>query len=259
MLSETVTNTDKETKVIDFHCHILPGIDDGSHDVSESLALIEEEIRQGVQTIVFTPHFYANRDSVDHFLSVRSKSFHKLQSAMAEKNISLHTYLGAEVYYFGGIGKAETVSKLCIQGTNMLLLEMPFCQWTKDMLADIKLLVNKQKFTIILAHIERYFDFQKDKGIMEQVLELPVTLQINAGSYLTKTRLMDFAGKKKLKNCLQLLQEDFDILLGSDTHNMKTRLPNLAAGRAVIANKLGADRLDAIDSLGERMLKHDKE
>lgn len=259
MLSETVTSMDKEIKVIDFHCHILPGIDDGSQNTDESLALIEEEIRQGIRTIVFTPHFYAHRDSVDHFLSVRSKSFHKLQSAMAEKNISLHTYVGAEVYYFGGIGKAETVSQLCIQGTNMLLLEMPFCQWTKDMLADMKLLVHKKKFTVILAHIERYFDFQKDKGIMEQVLELPVILQINAGSFLAGAGLMDFAGKKKLKNCLALLREDFDILLGSDAHNMKTRLPNLAAGRAVIASKNGEDRLDAIDSLGERMLKHDKE
>lgn len=245
--------------MIDFHCHILPGIDDGSRDVEESLALITEESKQGIQSIVFTPHFYAHRDSVDHFLFIRDKSFQKLKPAMEDQSLGMETYLGAEVYYFGGIGRAETAEKLCIQGTDILLLEMPFCQWTKDMLADIEQLIHKGKRKVILAHIERYFEFQKDKGVMEAVLALPLILQINAGSLLAGAGLMDFAGKKKVKKCLALLREDREVLLGSDAHNMRTRLPRLEAGRAVIAEKIGADRLEEIDSLGERMLKHDKE
>ena len=240
--------------MIDVHCHILPGIDDGSRNTEESKALISEEMNQGIDTIVFTPHFYAQRDSVGHFLEKRANSFSRLQSAVQFENMNLKTFLGAEVYYFGGIGKAEMVPQLCVQETDLLLLEMPFCQWTKDIYEDIKILVTKRKFTVILAHVERYFQFQKDSAVMRQVLELPLIVQLNAGSLLEGDKLTDFAGRKKKKHCLSLLAEDRDILLGSDAHNMTVRKPNLKMGRAVIEEKIGADRLKRIDSLGERLL-----
>lgn len=244
--------------MIDFHCHILPKIDDGSRDVEESLAMLEKERQQGIDTIVFTSHFYAHRDSVDAFIKRREKSYQSLLSAMKQQNIDLVTYLGAEVYYFGGIGKAEMVPRLCIEGTDIMLLEMPFCQWTEAVYEDVRLLVEKQKVRIILAHIERYFEFQKDKAIMDKVLDLPLTLQMNAGSLLRGASLMDFAGRKKCKKCLSVLEDFEDVLLGSDAHNMKTRLPNIGDGRAVIEQKLGKAVLDRIDSLGERMLSHDE-
>ena len=240
--------------MIDIHCHILPGIDDGSRSSKESEALISEEIDQGIDTIVFTPHFYAQRESVDHFLKKREHSFSHLQSTVQFEKTNLTTFLGAEVYYFGGIGKAEMVPALCIKGTDILLLEMPFCQWTKSIYEDVRLLVTKKKLTVVLAHVERYFQFQKDRTVMEQVLALPLIVQLNAGSLLEGDKLTDFAGRKKKKHCLSLLAEDREIVLGSDAHNMETRRPNLKMGRAVIAEKLGTDRLAEIDSLGERLL-----
>ena len=185
--------------MIDVHCHILPGIDDGSRNTEESRALISEEMNQGIDTIVFTPHFYAQRDSVGHFLEKRANSFSHLQSAVQFDKINLRTHLGAEVYYFGGIGKAEMVSELCVAGTDILLLEMPFCQWTKAICEDVGLLVKKREFTVILAHVERYFQFQKDMSVMEQVLALPLIVQLNAGSLLGGVKLTDFAGRKKKK------------------------------------------------------------
>ena len=59
--------------MIDVHCHILPGIDDGSRNTEESKALISEEMNQGINTIIFTPHFYAGKDSVENFLDRREK------------------------------------------------------------------------------------------------------------------------------------------------------------------------------------------
>ena len=208
--------------MIDVHCHILPGIDDGSRNTEESKALISEEMNQGINTIIFTPHFYAQRDSVGHFLEKRANSFSRLQSAVQFDKIGLKPHLGAEVYYFGGIGKAEMVPELCVTGTDILLLEMPFGQWTKAVYEDVEQLVKKRKLTVILAHVERYFQFQKDSSVMEQV-------------------------------CLSLLSEDRDILLGTDAHNMVSRKPNMEAGRAVVREALGAERLDRIDALGSRL------
>ena len=239
--------------MIDVHCHILPGIDDGSRNTEESKALISEEMNQGINTIIFTPHFYAQRDSVGHFLEKRANSFSHLQSAVQFDKIGLKPRLGAEVYYFGGIGKAEMVPELCVTGTDILLLEMPFGQWIKAVYEDVEQLVKKQKLTVILAHVERYFQFQKDSSVMEQVLALPLIVQLNAGSLLGGVKLTDFAGRKKKKQCLSLLSEDRDILLGTDAHNMVSRKPNMEAGRAVVREALGAERLDRIDALGSRL------
>lgn len=107
--------------------------------------------------------------------------------------------------------------------------------------------------TVILAHVERYFQFQKDSSVMEQVLALPLIVQLNAGSLLGGVKLTDFAGRKKKKQCLSLLSEDRDILLGTDAHNMVSRKPNMEAGRAVVREALGAERLDRIDALGSRL------
>ena len=114
------------------------------------------------------------------------------------------------------------------------------------MVEDVKFLVQKRKLTLIIAHIERYYPFQKDKKYWEAVFDLPVYTQINTESFLswrTRHRALGF-----------LKSGDYEVILGSDCHNMKMRLPNLQEGRNVIACKLGAQYLQEIDALGERIL-----
>jgi protein-tyrosine phosphatase len=196
--------------------------------------------------VVATPHFYADRNSVERFLQKREEAFYNLMDEIEVEGIEALTFhQGAEVYYFGGIGKAEEISRLCIEGTNVLLLEMPFCQWTKDMLSDVKRLLEKQQLRIMLAHIERYYDFQKKKDIWNEILELPIYIQMNAGAFL------DW---KRRRKCLSILKEDLDIVLGTDCHNTESRKPNLADGRELIEKKLGRERIARIDELGERIL-----
>lgn len=237
---------EQNQSLIDFHSHILPGIDDGSRSAAQSLDMMKLELDQGIGRIVATPHFYADKISVDKFLSRRQQAYEKVMAAIDEQGRKAPVfYLGAEVYYFGGIGKAEMLPKLCMGDTDTILLEMPFCQWTKDMLENVEQILDKQKLHIILAHIERYYDYQKKKDIWNAIFDLPITAQINAGSFLNW---------KKRGRCMKFLKEDWDVLLGSDCHNTETRVPNLAQGREVIAKKLGQARLDEIDELGERIL-----
>ena len=225
--------------MIDFHSHILPGIDDGSKNTQMSLAMIEEEKKQGVHTIVATPHFYADEDSVERFL--------KLQEEAEKNNVELpKMYLGAEVYYFSGIGQASMIPELCIQGTGILLLEMPFTQWTSDMLDNVRALVNRPNMKVVLAHIERFYDFQKRKEVWDEIMDLPIYRQMNAGPFLNW---------KKRRKCLKLLKQQGEVLLGSDCHNLDGRKPNLALGRAVIAEKLGQEYLNRTDALEKRLFE----
>lgn len=233
--------------MIDFHTHILPGIDDGSRNVEMSVQMLQEELKNGVDHVVFTPHFYADHDSIDNFLKRRGKSFAKLMAGIAsDEELSRMKYeIGAEVYYFGGIGNAADVRKLCISGTDILLLEMPFCQWTDVMYEDVVKLIRKQKLTIVLAHIERYIDFQKKKDVWNRIFELPVILQMNAGPFL------DWKRRRKV---IKLADAQEIVLLGSDAHNMDTRKPNLAAACTWIQKKLGKEYLSKQEQLEHQLL-----
>ena len=234
--------------MIDFHCHILPGIDDGSSDINETMELLTIERTHGVTDIVFTPHFYAEFQRGEKFLEKRQKSYAKTLDAMQSAGMhEINTYLGAEVCYFQGIGRASMVPKLCIGDSNVMLLELPFTQWEETLIDYLQALMKKQKIKIIIAHMERYYDFQKKKNIWNQVLELPMVFQINTGSFLKK--------KKMRKLCFRIMENRDNILLGSDCHNTSVRLPNLKDGREVIEKHLGRETLDRIDAKGTQILR----
>ena len=139
--------------MIDFHTHILPGMDDGSQATHESLQMLTLESEQGAQEILLTPHFYAHFDKISSFLERREYSFRKLTKALNEHDMGTPLSLrkGAEVYYFPGIGDAKQIRELTIEGTDILLLEMPFAQWTDEIYVDVKKLIEKQKLTILLV------------------------------------------------------------------------------------------------------------
>ena len=225
--------------MIDFHTHILPGIDDGSKDIDMTEAMLEEEEKQSVELICATPHFYAHRMSFDDFLENR-KAAADLTAELREKRPELPDILtGAEVYYFQGMGQAKRTRELCVTGTDTILVEMPFAQWKEDVLRDIEDLIYKQHLTVVIAHIERYYEFQKNKAIWDEVFDLPLTRQVNAGSFLK--------GWFKSRFVTKVLKEHPETLIGTDCHNLDTRKPNLLEARDVINKKVDTAALETSD------------
>ncbi len=236
--------------VIDFHSHILPGIDDGSRDIDETKQLIYEEINQGVTRIIATPHFYAQKSSARQFLEARQKSQEKLKEGLKDMKEAPEVRVAAEVYYFPGISRAEILDEVTIEGTDILLLEMPFTQWKEEMYREVKDLVRKRKFTLVLVHVERYYDFQRDKLTWDKIMALPLICQINSGSFIKKGFL-----DKKHRWAMHFLDNHEKVLLGTDCHNLNTRRPNMKEGRKAIAKSLGQETLDRIDHLGQSLLE----
>jgi len=122
---------------IDFHTHILPAVDDGSKSVEESLEMLAMEREQGVETVVLTPHFYPQSDRPHRFLDRRQRAFEKLMAAGGAEQLPRFR-LGAEVYYFNGIGSWEGLKDLAIEGTKYVLIEMPFTKWTGRMYDELE-------------------------------------------------------------------------------------------------------------------------
>lgn len=231
--------------VIDFHNHIIPQIDDGSQSVLQTRWMLQRQ-QQQVDAVVATPHFYADQDRIERFLARRQEGLDRMEE-IKPWNVSL--YVGAEVLFFSGISQAMDIEKLCIEGTSLLLLEMPFMQWDDAMRKEIERLMQFRKLTVILAHIERYEGLQRKRRYFEEILRLPVIGQVNAGPFLK-------LGKRALS--LKLLKSGKGQLLGSDCHNQSTRVPNLSEGRQVIERKLGKEYLTRIDDLGTMLLKDAK-
>ena len=99
--------------MIDFHTHILPGIDDGSRDIRMTEQMLEKEAAMGVTHVYATPHFYAHRANVNRFLERRQRSYAQVQELLERRSDLPKVTVGAEVYYFEGMGKAGGISASC--------------------------------------------------------------------------------------------------------------------------------------------------
>lgn len=235
---------DKEEvmKIIDFHSHILPGIDDGSRNVETSLGMLAMCKEHGVDEMIATPHFYADANRVERFLENRQRAY---ESVMAQNADIPHILLGAEVAFFAGISRAEKTDALTIEGTDIMLLEMPFVTWSDSVVQEVRDLIEKRHFHIILAHIERFLKIPGNKPYVKQLLELPVTVQVNAET------LLDFRQKGTL---MKMFKKNEAHILGSDCHGMHHRVPNLWLGREALEKKLGTEILQRIDAHGEDLI-----
>ena len=103
--TSTIRTTQLNRLSIDWHSHILPGIDDGSRNVEESISLLNSQMAQGVKVAIATPHFYANDESVESFVDKRSKAFELLKAEVPETSLEIR--LGAEVKYYEGISRLD--------------------------------------------------------------------------------------------------------------------------------------------------------
>lgn len=237
----------EQMRIIDCHTHILPGVDDGSDSVETTKQLLKLEEKDGVTDIFLTPHFYASRNSITRFLEKREESFEKLLSVIdgtgyKEENF----YKGAEVYYFEDMSRAEDLNKLCIGDTNYILIEMPFAGWTKKNIEEIEYIIDERNMKVIIAHLERFHKFQKNKEYFERLLELDLMIQLNGEAFLEGFFSKRWADK--------LLAGRKNVILGSDCHNLTSRIPNLNSARDKIRKKHGQDVLDLIDGNGESII-----
>lgn len=232
--------------MIDFHTHILPSIDDGSKSIEESLAMLRTLKAQCVDTVVLTPHYYADQESVCHFLSRREKAFAQLQEAVSREAELPSLKLGSEVAFFSGISMMKDLNKLEIEGTGYLLLEMPFETWSSLTIREVqRILINQGKMPII-AHIERYFKWQSTNRRMAELMDSGMIFQTNAEA---------LSNSKTKRKIMHLIKDNRIQLLGSDCHNLTDRKPNIDFASSVIKRKLGEKTLERMERFAREILK----
>ncbi len=229
---------------MDFHSHVLPGIDDGSADLAESMALLRLEAKQGIGHVLATPHFYCQQDYPADFLRRRDAAEAALRREMEAEPALPALSVGAEVYYFRGMSESEFLPQLTIRGKRCILIEMPDPPWTEAMYRELEAIWRRREILPVIAHIDRYISPFRTYRIPRQLAELPVLVQANASFFLSRSTVA---------MALKMLKEDQIHLLGSDCHNVRSRRPDLGEALALIEKKLGPRPLDAIREYEEQV------
>ena len=232
--------------MIDYHCHILPQMDDGPDRLSECLTMLRRSREQGVEVMVSTSHFYADEDYPAQFVERRNAAFLRLREAMAREGESYPLIvLGAEVLYFPGISQAQDIEKLVIGSGRTILVEPPMTTWSDSMLDEIAELGENLNCKPVVAHVDRYMRMLKDKRLIDRVLERNLLVQVNASWFIDP---------KTVRFAVRNLKQGKIHLIGSDCHNLLSRSPNLGQARQQ-AKAYGAEaEFDKLRRNGLRLL-----
>ena len=212
--------------MLDIHSHFLPKMDDGSKSVEMSLQMLRSSREQGVTTIVSTSHFYGHNEHPERFLKRREHAFKKLRSKLSDNEPEI--LLGAEVYYYPGISNSDYVKQLAIQGTDLIMIELPFIPWSDKIFEELISLQYNYHLHVVLAHVERYQAIQK-RDIYARLFEQPFYFQCNASA---------FNSFRSRRLALKLMNNGLLHFLGTDCHNTDKRPPNMQQAQKVIEKKL---------------------
>ncbi|GAA5525032.1 tyrosine-protein phosphatase YwqE [Microbulbifer aestuariivivens] len=223
--------------MIDLHCHLLPGIDDGARDLHQALQLARMAVEDGITHCVATPHIHPGR--WNNTLGSIAAVFQSFSDALARENIPLHLGMAAEVRFSDEIlsmvasGQAPFLGKWL--GDNVLLLELPHSHIPAGAEQLIRWL-QKQGIRPMIAHPERNKDILRDFARVLPLVRAGCLLQVTAGAVAG-----DFGEGSQLR-AKQLLEEDMVTILATDAHHEERRPPVLGRGRLAAEAVVGESR-----------------
>ena len=224
--------------MIDLHCHILPGLDDGSSSEEESLAMARLALQDGIHTIVATPHALDGIYDVDPAAILRGVA--SFQELLATRGLALKVCVGADVHLSPGIAdKIKTGVVGTINNTGKyFLLELPPQTIPPGVREEIFAL-KMQGITPIITHPERHPAILRELNLLHDFIAMGALSQITA---------MSLTGEfgEEVQWCSQeLLKHRLVHVIASDAHSANSRPPLLSRAVNEAADLTGNDGLAA--------------
>ena len=220
--------------MIDLHCHLLPGIDDGPATPGETLRLCRMAVADGITHAIVTPHIHPGRWSNTKQSIARDCA--RLQRALARRNIPLRVGFAAEVRLTDQVMRQVEENEIPfygeVDGYRVMLLEFPHNQIIpgSDKLAQWLL---ARKIRPLIAHPERNKQLMKEPALLQPFIDIGCWLQLTAGSVLGNF------GERAESLAKLLLDEDKVKVLASDGHNIGVRKPVLSEAFSYISEHYG--------------------
>jgi protein-tyrosine phosphatase len=203
--------------VIDLHCHVLPGIDDGPETMDDSLALCRLAVAAGTQTIVATPHVSWDWPGVTS--RVVSEGIERVNDALRAEGIDLEVRPGAEIAMTraGDLSDEELVA-LRLGGGPYLLIECPMSPASAGFDGVLHALAERGH-RIVLAHPERCPAFHRDPARLESFVEAGMLTSLTAGAFVGRF------GRDVERFSRRMLEHGLVHDIASDGHDAGRRRP----------------------------------
>ena len=221
--------------MIDLHCHILPGVDDGAGDIAESLAMARMAVADGIRTIVATPHTFN-----EVYFNPPEKIFQyidQLRQILSSEQIELRLLPGTDAHICTRMMARVRNREVCTVNENgrYLLVEFPaqtIPAGAREELFQLKL----NHVTPIITHPERNLVFQNNLDYLYDLVGMGCLVQITAMSVTGEM------GEDAMECAHRLLEFRLGHVMASDAHSADSRPPLLSAGVEAAAQILGSRR-----------------
>ncbi len=221
--------------MIDIHSHVLPGVDDGSQTMEESLELLAQAVDSGVHTLVATPHCNIP-DEFDNYVSPELDAlFRDLDQAREEAGIPLRLCRGMEVFATSELPALLRDGRVWTLNDSLyFLVEFAFNEdpaYCRRILRDCA----EEGFSPIIAHPERYFFVQDDPDIAFEWCVSGFGLQLNKGSILGRF------GPETQRCARLLLEHGLAACVASDAHSPIQRSTHMGEINEYLLEEFGSD------------------
>jgi protein-tyrosine phosphatase len=239
--------------MIDLHCHILPGLDDGAKTLEEALEMARIAENDGIKTIVATPHFFRGDVFAGDVASIEEKR-RDLIEALGKNGIQVEVKPGAEVHISHNL--IEEIKKgrgsLVLNGSSYMFVEFPsdhIFPGVKNLFFDLM----SEGITPIITHPERNSVFKENPGLLFDLVEAGALAQANSGSFL------GLYGGKSAEVVLRFLEWNLIHFIASDGHSPRSIPPRLTGALERAESVVGKERALALVKDNPQAVLDDKE
>ena len=234
--------------MIDLHNHILAGLDDGPRTIEESLAMLDQAIKQGITHVCATPHLSLTYPTKKEEVL---QAFHQLQDMVQSEQMPIELSLGQEIRLYGEIVEDFVQNRLLSMGgfNRHILIEFPSASVPR-FAEQVFYQLYQQGLTPIIAHPERNQAIKDNPDILYDLVEKGALAQLTASS------LTGSFGKKAQKLSYQLLEANLIHLIASDAHGSMSRRFHLAEAYQIIEKKFGWTMVEELKDNAQQIIEN---
>ncbi|HEY7423097.1 MAG TPA: CpsB/CapC family capsule biosynthesis tyrosine phosphatase [Gemmataceae bacterium] len=235
--------------MLDLHCHILPGVDDGAASLDEALAMAQFCVRDGITHVVATPHCHRHcrllrHDVLPHVM--------RLKEELTQAGVPLIVMPGSEIQVTDSAAYRRDFEAglYCHLGDGRTFTLLEFNWKAEKYPCDAPELIawlRTQGLTPIVAHPERHHFFAEDPGRLQALVAAGAWLQITVDS------LLGNHGRDPQASGEELLRTYPDAVLATDAHNLQ-RCSGLSAGYTWVEDRLGVRQAEELRARADQVL-----
>lgn len=223
---------------IDIHSHILPGLDDGSRSMEQSIEMLRIAYEEGITVMIATPHNMPSKGQPS--LKMVKERVRELQHEAQMEDIPIEIMMGTEYYFREKVLQLlEEDAAIMMNSSEFVLVEFDpmvekiyFRNAIRDVLAA--------GFRPIVAHVERYAKVMSDKSMLRDLKKMGALIQVNAASVIGDN------GRIAKRDVKRLLKEQLVDFVGTDAHSNGKRAPFMNKCASYLYKKYDTQYVDEL-------------